>query len=548
MKVRWWPWGVLTLISLALLLFFLFYPLGVLFSNSVRDESGTLTLSGFRALLADRQYVEAFRNSLVLGAIVTACTIAIGVPFAYMVARYDFPLKGVVAVLPLLTIVIPEIIVGQSWLLIAGNNGLVTNLLAEIGIELPSFYGWTGMIVSMTLVYYTYVYLGVLAALRGFDGQLEEAGLSLGTSPLQTRLRVMVPVLLPAVLVNALVVFTLVIGNFALSMLFGSRVPLLSVMTYNTFVSEMGSSPLLQSAMSVVSIGIVAVVLFVQKRVVERKVYTMTQGRAPAPRRVHSGASLLFTLSVGLVVLVSLLPLVIVFVGAFTETSGPVMRWGQWSLSSLERAIRGAPEPILNSLKFASMATVTGVVFAVLVSYLTIKKRTAATQLLDYIVVLPLTISGTVLGIALLQTFNTGWLIIAGTWGIMVLAYTLRRLPFAMRNASSTLFNIPDSIEEASISLGVSPLISFFKVVLPAMKASIVSAAILMWLTTISELSASIVVYSGGLETMPIAIFRQVDSGRLGLASGYGAALVTLILVPIVFAIKVFRINLFSSR
>lgn len=194
------------------------------------------------------------------------------------------------------------------------------------------------------------------------------------------------------------------------------------------------------------------------------------------------------------------------------------------------------------------MATVTGVLFAVLVSYLTIKKRTATTQLLDYIVVLPLTISGTVLGIALLQTFNTGWLIIAGTSGIMVLAYTLRRLPFAMRNASSTLFNIPDSIEEASISLGVSPLMSFFKVVLPAMRASIVSAAILMWLTTISELSASIVVYSGGLETMPIAIFRQVDSGRLGLASGYGAALVTLILVPIVVAIKVFRINLFSSK
>ena len=281
--------------------------------------------------------------------------------------------------------------------------------------------------------------------------------------------------------------------------------------------------------------------LFVQKRVVERKVYTMTQGRAPPARRVRSGASLLFTLGVGLVVLVSLLPLLIVFVGAFTETSGPVMRWGQWSLSSLERAVRGAPEPILNSIKFASMATVTGVVFAVLVSYLTVKKRTATT-------VLPLTISGTVLGIALLQTFNTGWLILAGTSGIMVLTYTLRRLPFAMRNASSTLFNIPDSIEEASISLGVSPLMSFFKVVLPAMKASIVSAAILMWLTTISELSASIVVYSGGLETMPIAIFRQVDSGRLGLASGYGAALVTLILVPIVVAIKVFRINLFSSR
>ena len=548
MKIKWWPWGILTAISLALLLFFVLYPLAVLFSNSVTGQDGGFSLEGFRALLADSQYLEAFGNTLVLGLVVTACTILVGVPFAYMVARYDFPLKNLVAILPVLTIVIPEIIVGQSWLLVLGNNGILTNLLGDAGISLPSFYGWTGMVFSMTLVYYTYIYLGVLAALRGFDGQLEEAGLSLGTPPLMTPLRVLVPVLLPAVLVNALVVFTLVVGNFALAMLLGSRVPLLSVMTYNTFVSEMGGSPTLQSAMSVVSIAIVAIVLFVQKRVVERKVYTMTQGRAPAARRVRSWQAMLYTGGVGLVILLSLLPLIVVFIAAFTKTSGPVMHWGSWSLASMQRALHGAPEPILNSLKFASLATVTGVAFAVLVSYLTIKKRSAFTQVLDYIVVLPLTISGTVLGIALVQTFNTGWLVLAGTSGIMVLCYAVRRLPFAVRNASSVLFNIPDSIEEASISLGVSPLMTFFKVILPAMKASIISAAILMWLTTISELSASIVAYSGGLETMPIAIFRQVDGGRLGMASAYGAALVTVIVLPIIVSVKAFRIKLFSGK
>ncbi len=548
MKIKWWPWGILTAISLALLLFFVLYPLAVLFSNSVTGQDGGFTLEGFKALLADSQYIEAFGNTLILGLAVTACTVLVGVPFAYMVARFDFPLKNLVAILPVLTIVIPEIIVGQSWLLILGNNGILTNLLGDAGISLPSFYGWTGMVFSMTLVYYTYIYLGVLAALRGFDGQLEEAGLSLGTPPLLTKLRVLVPVLLPAVLVNALVVFTLVVGNFALAMLLGSRVPLLSVMTYNTFVSEMGGSPTLQSAMSVVSIALVAIVLFFQKRVVERKVYTMTQGRAPAATRVRSWTALLYTSGVGLIIFISLLPLIVVFIAAFTKTSGPVMQWGQWSLASMQRALHGAPEPILNSLKFASLATVLGVAFAVLVSYLTIKKRSASTQVLDYIVVLPLTISGTVLGIALVQTFNTGWLVLAGTSGIMVLCYTVRRLPFAVRNASSVLFNIPESIEEASISLGVSPLMTFFKVILPAMKASIISAAILMWLTTISELSASIVAYSGGLETMPIAIFRQVDGGRLGMASAYGAALVTVIVLPIIVSVKAFRIKLFSGK
>jgi iron(III) transport system permease protein len=543
-----WPWGALTVISLVILAFFVLYPLGVLFNNSVRDETGALSLAGFAQLVDNSMFLHALRNTLTLGVTVTTLSVLIGVPLAYMVARYEFPMKNLVAILPVVTIVIPEVIVGQSWLLILGNNGLLTNFMESIGIELPSFYGWNGLIFSMTLVYYTYIYLGVLAALRGFDGQLEEAGLSLGTSPLVTKFRVLVPLMLPAVAVNALVVFSLVVGNFVLATLLGSRVPLLSVMTYNEFINEMGGSPLLQSAMSVVSILIVGIVLFLQKRVVERKLYTMTPGRAPGAARVRSGAAVLFTGCVGFIIFLSILPLVVVFIAAFTETSGPVMRWGVWSLSSLARIFRSAPEPVLNSLKFASLATLAGVVVAVLASYLIVKKRSALTQLLDYIVVMPLTISGTVMGIALVQTFNTGYLVLAGTSAIMVLCYAVRRLPFAVRNASSTLFSIPDSIEEASISLGVSPLKSFFKVVLPVMKASIVSAAILMWVTTIAELAATIVVYTGGLETMPIAIFRQIDGGRLGLASAYGAAMITVILVPIIAAIKLFRLNLFSNQ
>ncbi|MDR2872025.1 MAG: iron ABC transporter permease [Xanthomonadaceae bacterium] len=548
LKSKWWPWGVLTLVCLVILAFFVLYPLGVLFNNSVRDDTGALSLAGFSQLLDDSQFLFALRNTLVLGVSVTALSIFIGVPLAYMVARYEFPLKNLVAVLPVVTIVIPEVIVGQSWLLVLGNNGLLTNFMGYLGIELPSFYGWTGLIFSMTLVYYTYIYLGVLAALRGFDGQLEEAGLSLGTSPLMTKWRVLAPLMLPAVAVNALIVFSLVVGNFVIATLLGSRVSLLSVMTYNAFVNEMGGSALLQSTMSVISIFIVGVVLFMQKHVVERKLYTMTAGRAPAAMRVRSGAAAIFTGGVGFIIFVSFLPLIIVFIAAFTETSGPVMRWGSWSFSSLSRVFNSAPEPIFNSIIFASLATLAGVLFAIVASYLIIKKRTVFTQLLDYIVILPLTISGTVMGIALVQTFNTGWLVLTGTSAIMVLCYAVRRLPFAVRNASSTLFNIPDSIEEASISLGVSPLMSFFRVILPVMKASIISAAILMWVTTISELAATVVVYTGGLETMPITIFRQVDGGRLGLASAYGAVLITVIIAPIIISIKLFRINLFSAK
>jgi iron(III) transport system permease protein len=547
-RFNFWPWGLLSLLCLAVLAIFVVYPIGVITLSSLKDPSGAYTLSGFVKVFTQAQYLDAILNTIVLSLVVTICCVLLAVPFAFIVARYDFPFKSWVAILPIATIIIPEVIVGQSWLLILGNNGLVTNQLREIGIETPSFYGWGGMIFSMTLVYYTYVYLGVLAAFRGFDGQLEEASLSLGANPLATKLRVLLPTIAPAILVNALVVFTLVVGNFALSSMLGGQVPLLSVMTYTMFVSEMGSSPVLQSSLSVVSIGLVAIVLFVQKRVVEKKMVQMTQGRAPLPLKVDSIQAIFFTAFVILIVALSLIPLLAVFLGAFTEARGPVMHWGQWSTRSIERVFSLAPQPIYNSIMFAGTATIVGTALAVLMSYLVVKKKSSLSGVLDYAVVMPLTISGTVLGIALVQSFNSGTIVLTGTAFIMVLCYVVRRLPFGVRNASSMLYNIPSSIEEASISLGVTPLKTFFKVVLPVMKGSIFSAAILMWATSISELSASIVLYTGNLETMPIAIYRQVDTGRLGLASAYGCALVALILVPVALAVKFLKINLFSVK
>lgn len=545
---QFWPWGVVSLFCLAVLLLFVAYPISVLTLNSLHDAQGNLSLGGFAIVVGDEQYLQAIGNTLLLGASVTLSAMAVGVPLAFVIARFDFPLKGLVAILPVVTIIIPEVIVGQSWLMMLGNNGLISNALRELGVPVPSFYGWGGMVFSMTLIYYTYIYLGTLAALRGFDAQLEEASLSLGASPLMTHLRVLLPTMAPAILVNALVVFTLVVGNFALSSMLGGQIPLLSVMTYSLFISEMGSSPLLQSSLSVISVLIVAVVLFVQKRVVERRMVHMVQGRAPTPRRANNWQGQLLALAAVLLVVLSLVPLVAVLAGAFTQARGPVMHWGQWSTQSLERALSLAPEPIFNSMLFAAWATLLGTALALMVSYLVVKKKSKLSGLLDYVVVLPLTISGTVLGIALVQSFNTAPLILTGTSSIMVIVYVVRRMPFGMRNASSVLYNIPGSIEEASISLGVSPFMTFFKVVLPVMKTSMLSAAILMWATSISELSASVVVYSGGLETLPISIFRLVDTGRLGLASAYGTVLVTLILVPVALAAKFLKVNLFSGK
>ncbi len=541
---RVWFW--LSALVLAAFCVFLLYPLFQVIASSVNaSQDGR---SGWVILATEPKYRSAVLNTLLLGLTVTVTSTLIGVPLAFFTARFSFPGKVLIAMLPMTTLIVPEVIAAQTWLMVLGNNGFLTRWLGGFDIDIPSFYGWPGLVIVMTFIYYTYVYIGTLAAIRGFDGQLEEASQSLGVPPGRTLLKVMVPVVTPAILASSILVFTLVVGNFAVAMILGHNVSLLSVLTYQSFVSEVGANPVMQSTLASVSIAIVACVLFLQRWILSRGRFEIVQGRGTRPVGLGGARAAVMAGVAGVIVAISLLPLVTVVVGAFTRARGPVMRWGEWTTANLERVLVGAPDPILNTLLFAGVALTLSLFISTLVGFLIVKKRNVLTPAIDYLGALPLALSGTVLGIGLVMSFRGSWLPLAGTAGIIVLAYLIRRLPFGIRNASSTLYNVPDSIEDASISLGVPPLQTFFKAVLPLMVPSIAAAGVLVWTTTVAELSASVVVYSAGQETLPIQIFRLIDSNLMAQASAYGLVLLTIILVPILIATTMFKIDVFASR
>ncbi len=544
---KFFPWGFLGAVALAFLVMFIAYPiLGVLLRSFI-GETGSFSTEGFVIFLTKGKYLEALQNSIILGSIVTSTCTVVGVFLAFIVARYKVPFGSIIFLLPLAVLIIPELISAQSWIMVFGNNGLVTNALEAIGIPFPRFYGWFGLVFVMTLTFYVYIFLAALAALRGFDQSLEEAGQSLGTTPLKTYFKVVIPTIAPAILAAGLIVFTLVVGNFSIAITLGQRVPLLSVLTYRSFISELGGNPTMQSTLATISILLVVSVMFLQKRYISKRNYQMIAGRPPPRADLQGWKSVMATGAAGLIIVLSLLPALVVFVGSFTASRGPVMYWGEFTFDNYLRVWNFNMSIIGNSLKFASLATAFGVTFATLVSYLLVKKRNALSSTLDYLLLLPLTISGTVLGIALAQSYNSGPLVLTGTAVIMVLALMVRRLPFGVRNASSNLHNISNSLEEASVSLGVPPVRTFFNVVLPLMAPGIAAAAILTWVTTVSELSASVVIYQAGQETLPIQIFRLISSDLMGRASAFGVINMIIILVPVYFGIKIMNVKLFSS-
>lgn len=548
MRKSFQAWNIILVVICAVLFFAVLYPILYIFKASfVNSETGAFSLKSYITFLHYPYYLRCLGNSLLVSTLSTFLALAIGIPFAFFLSRYRIPGKNLIRTLGTLPLILPTFIGAEAWLILLGRNGLFAKIFQCLGMRMPSIYGWKGIVLVFTLQFFPFVFLMVSAALNDIDRSLEEAATNLGAGKLRVFFTVTLPVVTPAILSGALVVFYLCIENFGVPVLIGEDFRVLSVQAYNEFISELGGNPAMAGALSMILLAITLGLTIFQKYWVERKNYTMTSLNPIPVKRLQLLPTFLIWIFCAGVVFVALFPFAVVMVSSITKTQGPVMYFGQFSLDNFIRAFTIAPRPIINSFFLATTATLIGIVFGIVVSYLLVRKRGVVSYLLDLLVMLPLAIAGTVQGIALAVTFNKGIVVLTGTWMILVLAYFIRKAPYSIKTTSSLLQQMDPSIEEASINLGVPPVRSFVRVVLPIMLPGIIAGAIIMWVTTLAELSSTIVLYYGPWATMTVEIFQRIGSGDFGPASAYATILILSVLIPLFVLNRVSGRDLASS-
>ena len=541
-------WNLILGFIFIILFFAVLYPILFIFKASfIHPETGAFSLKSYQNFFHYPFYLRCLRNSLFVSSLGTLFALVLGVPFAFFLARYHIPGKNLLKTLGTLPLILPTFIGAEAWLMLLGRNGLFAKLLGPLGIEVPSIYGWKGIVLVFTLQFFPFIFLMVSAAINAVDRSLEEAATNLGAGRLRVFFTVTLPVVTPAILSGALVVFYLCIENFGVPVLIGEDFKVLSVQAYNEFISEMGGNPSMAGALSMILLVVTLALTLFQKYWVERKSYAMTSLNPLEVKRLGPLPTFLIWLFCAGIVFVALFPFAVVMVSSVTKTQGPVMYFGQWSLDNFIRAFTIAPRPIVNSFFLATTATLIGIVFGIAVSYLLVRRRGAVSYLLDILVMLPLAIAGTVQGIALAAAYNKGFIVLTGTWMILVLAYFIRKAPYSIKTTSSLLQQIDPTVEEASINLGVPPIRSFIRVVIPVMLPGIIAGAIIMWVTTLAELSSTIVLYYGPWATMTVEVFQRIGSGDFGPASAYATILILSVLIPLFILNRVSGKDLASS-
>ncbi len=529
-------WNIVKYTSFLLLILFLVYPLFSIIFRSFSNSDGGFTLQYYKTFFTKAYYFRTLQNSLKVSITTTVLAVIIGVPLAYITTRFNIFGKKLINMLIIMSLMSPPFIGAYSWIMLLGRNGFITNLFAKIGITTPTIYGFGGIILVFTLKLFPYVYLYVSGAMSSIDRSLEEAAENLGSSKLRRIFTVTMPVIMPTLAAGAIMVFMSSLADFGTPMLIGEGYKVLPVLVYEEYMSEMGGNANMAGALSVIIVCCSTAVLLIQKYVVSRKNYVMTAMRPPIVEKVSMPKRILLTAICLLVSFIAFLPQIVVVITSFIKTSGPIFVNG-FGLDSYQKIFYKLSKNILNTFTFSIIAIIIIIVFGMLLSYIVVKKKSKITGLLDVMIMFPYVIPGAVLGISMLVAFNKPPLLLSGTAAIMVIAYVIRKMPYTIRSSSALLYQIEPSIEEASINLGVSPMRTFFKITARMMAPGILSGAILSWITTINELSSSIMLYSGKTATISVAIYTEVVRSSFGTA----AALASILTIATILSLLLFN-------
>lgn len=536
-------WKGSSLIILVTYLLFLVYPVGNVLRQALLTENG-LGLDNFVTFFSKSYYSTTLINSFKVSITATAFSLVLGVGLAYCFAMYQFKGKKLLRILIIIASMSAPFIGAYSWILLLGRNGVVTNFLSDtFNILMPDIYGFKGITLVFTLQLFPLIFLYVNGAFKSIDNSILEAAENMGSTGLNRFVKVILPLLVPTILAGSLLVFMRAFSDFGTPMLIGEGYRTFPILIYSEFMSEVGGNAAFASALAIISIIIALVIFLGQKYVANKKSITMSSLHPVVAKEITGVKKVIVYLICYGVVFLAVLPQGYLIYTSFKNTKGMVFQPG-YSLMNYEEAFNRMGSAIFNTIRIPLLAMLIVIVFAIFISYLAVRKRSAVTSIIDSLSMIPYIVPGTVLGIAYLTSFNTGindsgFLAITGTAMIMVISMSVRRLPYTIRSSVASLMQIPKSIEEAASSLGSGQVNTFFKITVPMMMTGIISGAILSWITMLSELSTSILLYNVRSRTMTVAIYTEVIRGNYGIAAALSTILTIFTVISLLIFMKV---------
>ena len=480
------------------------------------------------SVLGRHRILDLVGQTALLVVLVTAAALLVGVSLAWLVSRSDLPGGRFWAVAAGLPLVIPSYVAALILLAAFGPRGFLQQVLeGPFGVErVPEIYGLLGAVLALTISTYPYVYLLAVAAFRELDPALEEASRSLGRSRAQTFRRVTLPVLRPSLGAGALLVALYTLSDFgAVSLMQYSSLTRAIFLQYRSLFDR---TPAAVLSLVLVLLTVVVLVLEAYSRG-RARYHRPSPGTARAPRRVRLGGWRWPALAycAGVVGFALALPLAVI--GYWLERA-----------LSLDRDLGGVWGPALSSVAVSALAAGAAVAAALPVALLATRYRSGWTRTLERLAYSSNALPGIVIALSLVFFAANYAGVVYQTLALLVFAYVVRFFPQAVAGTHSALLRVDPRLEEAARGLGKSPRRVFATVTAPLVAPGLLAGAALVFLSTMKELPATLLLAPIGFETLATEVWTATT-----VASYSRAALPALLLVlfsaPFVYLLTIRR-------
>ncbi len=516
-------WGCLLVVG-----FLVLYPLFWLLLGSIKPSlnSPEYNLDAFVAIYQAEYMGEVLRNTAIMSIGVTILSVLIGVPLAWIVGRTDTPFKDYISMIAILPFIMPPVVVAVAWAYLGTPRVGFVNLFWKwiAGTNEPLFDIFTmgGLIFVMALSLAPYVFIFTVTAFKNMDPTLENAAHVSGANQWQTTFRITFPLAAPAILSGALLVFIQSLEIFAIPATIGVSGGIY-VFATQLWRMMIGIPPNFShaAAMSVPILLICGLALWGQTKALGRSAkYTTIGGKSFQPRLVQLGRLKWVALGfAGTYLLVSaILPLLTLIYGTFISNRGRPPTLDFLTLEHLREMLFGDGGDVIlrsigNSLFLSFIGATVGIALAAVVAFFVVRSKWKARGTLDFLALIPVAIPGAVIAIAMMWAYIREPFNLYHTIWIILLAYITRFLPFGVKAVSNAITQIHEELERAAAVSGANWFVVFWRVLVPLAMPGIVAGWIILFVSMMRELSASIMLFSSNNEVIGTILIQLYDEG-----------------------------------
>ena len=529
-----------------LLVLLMAFPLGAIFSTSVRNQAG-LTFGNYAEVFTKPAFLTAIRNTIIISFWVGLIAVIVGGLLGWLVTRTDLPWKKTVRALVMASFVTPPFLGAFAWTLLAGPNaGALNKLFRAVTGDNESLFNiftMTGLIFVMALYSFPYVFSMIANVCELISSDLEDAAVILGANKLKTAWTITLPLALPALLSGFIIAFLHSLSLFGAPAILGLPAGIHTITTQIWTLFQYPPRLELAAAFSVPLLLATMVLIGLQKRILGRRGFSTVGGRGGQKRLVKLGWGRVpvFILVLAILSCSVFLPYWILL----------PLDWGNFTVENFSYVLfqySDTQRAILNTFKLGILTATTGTLLAMLIAYITNRNILRGARYLSFFALAPLVIPGIVLAVGLFIVYTQQPVVLYGTVWILFIAFLTKEMPIGFSQAESTFKSIHVELEDASRILGANRLVSLKDVTAPLARPGLIAAWCFIFIGVIRELSAAILLFAPSSKVISVVIFDLKEEGQVGAISVLGILLLAVSFLIILAVQRLLGRDLVTAR